>query len=421
MVTLMEPKSIFLFPIQLATLLLAYFLVQIGRVYYVRYLLFSLKLFAYCLPLINGLRVAVLSQAKLYQEVLSVTGHEPRCGEVAPILLHRSIARRNLGFMDQATLGDLQHATQESLWLFKGCYVFRWIAYLRELKIATRSELEEINIYFSYERWSFCRKSWIKARLELAAAWNELGESEVAQQLCVPISNRTALIDAYLPLRLLLDNFRPQAKRVSQDLKINFQGLSPPGHRLKKMILDAQGSICIVGNAPNVIGSCCGSQIDAHRLVIRFNNYSTDAPYAIDVGSRTDIWVRMLPTSLITRNADPALRLIIFTGANTLNRPITKWHYLADLIRSGYSIDFFIPEYFFELQEILGAPPSSGLMICYTIYRINGSLSKSSVYGLSMDGSAGKASNYHYSDPNAFAAPRHHWEKEKAIFDMILE
>jgi len=47
--------------------------------------------------------------------------------------------------------------------------------------------------------------------------------------------------------------------------------------------------ICIVGNAPDLIGSGLGPTIDAFPRVMRFNNFKLEG-YEADVGSKTTDW-----------------------------------------------------------------------------------------------------------------------------------
>nr|WP_301011613.1 glycosyltransferase family 29 protein [Halomonas sp.] len=182
----------------------------------------------------------------------------------------------------------------------------------------------------------------------------------------------------------------------------------------------SQGSICVVGNSPSVIGANVGKWIDAQRVVIRFNNYSLGPEFIDDIGSKTDVWVRMLPTPLIDRTLQPGVSLVVFTGPNSIYRSIPKWPEVLEISSQVESTDFFDEKLFFELQSMIGSPPSSGLMTCYTIYRVLGYFPKYSMIGLSIDGNVEEEGVYHYSDPMAFAAPRHNWKKEAAVYKKLL-
>ena len=58
---------------------------------------------------------------------------------------------------------------------------------------------------------------------------------------------------------------------------------------LKYLLYDK--SIAVVGNGPSHLGKKCGSEIDAHDIVIRMNNYSVSPEYHEDYGVKTDIWL----------------------------------------------------------------------------------------------------------------------------------
>lgn len=50
-------------------------------------------------------------------------------------------------------------------------------------------------------------------------------------------------------------------------------------------------NIALVGNGRSLLGSNLGSIIDSYDVVVRFNNFVTTG-YEVDVGARTDWWVR---------------------------------------------------------------------------------------------------------------------------------
>ncbi len=50
-------------------------------------------------------------------------------------------------------------------------------------------------------------------------------------------------------------------------------------------------TIAVVGNGPSHLGKKKGTEIDAHDIVIRMNNYATEYEYQEDYGAKTDIWL----------------------------------------------------------------------------------------------------------------------------------
>jgi SAM-dependent methyltransferase len=55
------------------------------------------------------------------------------------------------------------------------------------------------------------------------------------------------------------------------------------------LAIDPASRVVLVGNGPSVLGSALGPRIDAHDVVVRFNNFKVSG-YEPDVGTRTDLW-----------------------------------------------------------------------------------------------------------------------------------
>lgn len=191
--------------------------------------------------------------------------------------------------------------------------------------------------------------------------------------------------------------------------------------RFRELVLAANGSVCLVGNAPSLIGSNRGDEIDQHQLVVRFNNYSTDYPFSEDYGIKTDVWVRMPFHPYVKRDADPDLKLVMFTGSNRLYRPYTEWHGILEYIERGFPVQFFPSSALYELQKALGAPPTAGLMLCYMLYKIVGPLRPEQCLGFSFTDPIHAQGSYHYSDQNAASSARHDWDREAEFFNTIRQ
>ena len=59
-------------------------------------------------------------------------------------------------------------------------------------------------------------------------------------------------------------------------------------HLLEKNDVD----FCIIGNSPKELGKGSGKKIDSHKLVLRFNDFSTSPDFYKDYGKRTSVWIR---------------------------------------------------------------------------------------------------------------------------------
>jgi len=324
-------------------------------------------------------------------------------------------ARKKQGYMDEVTRGLFEFSMINSPAIFRNIFAFRYVEFLREMGVVKSEKILEYDDLIS--RWNiFSKVRYSKLCLELASAAVENQQYNIAEHWFNKNPRNFEILKNYLPLRFFLQN--KYSILDEEDLK-SMRNIVQPSMSLRNLIVKNKNSYCIVGNSPNVMGKKMGKRIDSYNLVIRFNNFSTSEDYIEDIGSKTDVWVRMLPTSLITQKPNRNMKLIVFTGANSLNRSISKHDSLFGLSRAGYNIDFFEKDIFFELQKKIGAPPSSGLVICYTIFKILGDISSRDVYGLSMGEEFSKYNSYHCSDKEAKPADRHRWEKEKEIFKSM--
>ncbi len=143
-------------------------------------------------------------------------------------------------------------------------------------------------------------------------------------------------------------------------------------------------SIAIVGNSGREIGKKLGKQIDAHEIVIRFNNYPNN--YQEDYGIKCNVWVR-------GGNKD------IRDRSNIRNYKCVFWEPDFEHIKcQGKCIDILYrdvksdpnkicnTDYSLKrsLMDISGLTnPSSGCIILWEIYNILGTFDKVDVYGFS--------------------------------------
>ncbi len=125
-------------------------------------------------------------------------------------------------------------------------------------KIVTELSVGKIQSARKTFRWylSIVRdKSLIERNLALAAFADENGFSTVGTKMAVRVY---------------------QSVKASHDRKLFAE-------------LVAGKTVAVVGNGPYEVGRKLGHEIDAHDIVIRFNNFASQE-YEIDYGGRVDIW-----------------------------------------------------------------------------------------------------------------------------------
>ena len=398
--------KIIFFPIHLCIFFVSYF--QPALLLRKRLRSYSYCFMQHSFAWLKGLVAYRLFEKKKFEEVILLYRHGAMENVSGLFLLAVALSRRATGKVNDKTIDFLKKAAYSGSVVLKNYYHFKWIVTLRETRRMTDDELE----YFDAELASaefFYKSFYYRSCLELASEFLLRRNMPCAQKwyLAGHSSPRAA---SYLALSYY---FKPEvhhdvSKLVSPDLK------------LVDIIKMSEGAICVVGNSPSVIGADVGKWIDSQRVVIRFNNYRLGPDFKNDIGSKTDVWVRMLPTPLIDRTLQIGVNLVVFTGSNSIYRSIPKWLEVIDISSQVKSTDFFDEKLFFELQSIIGSPPSSGLMVCYTIYRVLGYFPENCMFGLSIDGNVEGDGVYHYSDPMAFATPRHNWEKEATVYKKLL-
>lgn len=299
--------------------------------------------------------------------------------------------------------------------------IHKVFSFLWEKSAVTEKMINKFNFYLNQIPLPL-RKGRAYANILLIKAniLVEINQYASAAKLYTEAKSLGATLDKRaLALRYAMRKFGDQ--KATSDMEYQaFGKLLSQQDRFRELVLEAQGSVCIVGNSPLLLGKGLGAEIDNHQVVIRFNSYNSSYPYSEDYGVKTDVWTRMIFHPYVHREPQSGLKLVIFSGSNRLYRPYTEWFNVLDYVNSGLPVQFFPRHEFYELQHILGAPPTSGLMMCYMLYKIIGPLQPHHYYGVSFaQDSVFDEANYHYSDQNAQSGPRHDWDREAAFFQTI--
>lgn len=177
-------------------------------------------------------------------------------------------------------------------------------------------------------------------------------------------------------------------------------------------------SIAIVGNSPIEIGKGLGASIDKHELVIRFNNFSTSSEFRSDYGSKTDVWIKAGYFDLMSRRSVEEFKLIVQPMGDMVHRDPKACSYVLDYVDNDVMVEFFDPVLSYELYHILGAQPSSGIMVLYYIYKIIGKIPEKSVFGFAfVDQAKGSTGYTHRVKAGKFY---HNWQGELDLFNKIV-
>lgn len=183
--------------------------------------------------------------------------------------------------------------------------------------------------------------------------------------------------------------------------------------------LVAEGTVAVVGNGPGNLGSGLGAEIDAHDIVIRFNNHPTG--YEGDYGTRTDVWVRGAHRDVRDRVAVDSGALVVWEMDFFRNLLEVPGH--ADIL---YRDVLFSPDRVTHIDTGTKARlrrrsglllPTSGAQILWMLSEARGSLAGVDVYGFS---SITGGDQGHYFDTLGDMGARHDVELEGAFLRALL-
>lgn len=150
----------------------------------------------------------------------------------------------------------------------------------------------------------------------------------------------------------------------------------------EKMILGK--SVAVVGNGPSEIGKGKGKEIDAHEIVIRFNNYHLSG-YEEDYGTKTDIWICCSSDDIQSRSPLSDFQLVVYEP-DYMHHILTE--HMFDLLFQGVKnsktpITYFGLDIHKEVREATGVFPSTGLLTVYTVKKLNKTFTFNDCYGFS--------------------------------------
>lgn len=259
--------------------------------------------------------------------------------------------------------------------------------------------------------------------LRAAALANEAGQTTEAFDLLTRVgrSDPSALSAmGYLDLILAAADAGaaelPQAPRARSvaDYLSRFEG------RFAEMTSTASGDVAVVANGPSVLGLGLGSAIDAHQLVVRFNNHGS-APGSVDLGERTDIWFRPTEFTHVPMREGPGPQLIALTGCNIRNRYSNGLQLLEPHVQAGLPVELVPTRLYRHLFAALDASPSAGLIgLAWTQDAIGRKLSPGQVFGYSLGHNTSAVSHYYGKRHTGSWPSRHNWQAEQAFFQSLM-
>jgi len=181
-------------------------------------------------------------------------------------------------------------------------------------------------------------------------------------------------------------------------------------------------TVAVVGNG-DLRGRGMGEEIDAHDVVVRFNNYPKG--YEEDIGCRTDIWCRGSHSSVHDRVDIGQYKFVIW--GHDFECDFLEMHEHLDIL-ARYARWYperiaMIPHAVrAALRTDMGAPvPSTGLQLVAWLHDLLGGLDGVDLYGFgAVDGAVRQAGGGHFYDSLGDYSDRHGAAGEAEFFASML-
>ncbi|MDW9446134.1 hypothetical protein GOA58_00295 [Sinorhizobium meliloti] len=257
-------------------------------------------------------------------------------------------------------------------------------------------------------------------RIRVAALMNDAGLAEDALDILAEVAIRhpQSLRDmGYLELTVAAQNSGFDHLVLGRSALAISHRLDTGAARLRAL-LDTR-DVAVVANGRSLIGKSQGANIDAHRQVMRFNNYVTSD--IVDLGRRTDVWVRPLSPRYVPWRQFRNQPLLVFTGPNLCHRFSDAIQLLTACPKEYGDIAVIPPSLYITLFGELDASPSSGLLgLALLAEHCGGRVPQDQVFGYSLQDNRENMSIYHHGTVQGESPSRHNWKAELRLFQNLV-
>lgn len=200
-----------------------------------------------------------------------------------------------------------------------------------------------------------------------------------------------------------------------------FQSFENGRIELERLLGDRSKSIAVVGNSPIELGKQLGSVIDGHDIVIRFNDFQTDAPFDRDYGRKTDIDVQTYPIGSREHQAVRALggtAMLVQRHAFNIFEP-RDWSKVVTIMKTGRRLGYLSRSAYLRAANKIRATPSAGFTLANLMHDLRGGLDRNNFFGFSFTDQLEGAKKAHYFNDEK-PALIHDWSREALEFDKLF-
>jgi hypothetical protein len=187
----------------------------------------------------------------------------------------------------------------------------------------------------------------------------------------------------------------------------------------EELVRSSRGRVAIVGNSPIELGKSRGEEIDSHEIVIRFNNFSTDAKYERDYGKKTDVWVRSITPGAVERRPNLRPRLVLF-GLPVYWRKMNSQDTIVECAEAEQPCEEMPAHIYRGILARVGTSVSAGLAVIHWVRSISQMENPPSIFGFSMIDQEDNRVAHYFGSQMTKKPAAHDWITERKILDDML-
>ena len=222
---------------------------------------------------------------------------------------------------------------------------------------------------------------------------------------------------AYAAMNTGAPSAGPEEQAAARETLAAYESVCRAENEIWGRLGDGHSSLAIVGNSECQLGQGRGSEIDSHDLVVRFNNFSLDPPFAQDYGTKVDVHVRVGEDSPKFDIPNPPTDVVI-SAVRLLDR-FNRWRVIRRLLARGHRVATYPSRHQDALIHKLRRVPSAGLLTTFVATDLRKDEGRTSYYGFSfLDQTGSEPKSAHYFEKSS-PSGRHEWPKEARLFAEI--
>ncbi|MDR1168417.1 MAG: glycosyltransferase family 29 protein [Heliobacteriaceae bacterium] len=344
-------------------------------------------------------------------------GHEPFDDNIARSYFLRAMYKHNLKYTPEEYVQDFKEAVFNCSFANRK-YIDFWATQAHQNQMPNFKEDFEILL----NKYSITELGWFAVSFYALSPDNEQRVSKIIQDIKssfpeYELWHFPALCRICVENKIFIDERTTKAAKIFEIMQKTDE------NTFIDFVKDK--NVAVVGNSPCEKGLKKGKDIDAHDIVIRFNNFSTDAEYSEDYGQKTDIWCRVVSSDQIFREISDDTKMVILPSKLCYFELWDIIDRIIDWDKAGVPIGWFPMHVTQELKQNYGIMrASAGIKMIYWMKKIKKDLNPQDFFGFAFTDQLENWNNRHYfklkNETLQHIGLNHNWHSEKRVFDELV-